>query len=209
MDKSENITELDIAPFWEALEKLFAVMNAKYDQVASCYGFQCRGCDDNCCKTRFYHHTYLEVFYLKKGLDELNPQIKGQVISGAADICSEERKNTGEENVHARIMCPANIDGRCMVYKYRPMICRLHGIPSEWTFPSPTGKNRTVISSGCEEFERQTKKRDYLKFDRTPLYMEMSLLEKRFKRHFGFNQKIKMTVAQIIANHIVLDSNIV
>ncbi len=189
--------DMELKPFLKKLENLFLSMNEKYDEAASYYDFHCHGCDDNCCMTLFHHHTYLEFFYLKKGIDSLSPELKKLVYDRAAKIC-RETKESEQKADPARTMCPANVEGRCVVYNHRPMICRLHGIPSQWGFPSGTGVSRTVISSGCEEFTRQCKKKDYYKFDRTPFYNQMARLERELKDYFGLNQKIKKTVAGII-----------
>ena len=42
---------------------------------------------------------------------------------------------------------------------------------------------------------------DYYPFDRTPLYMEMAALEKQFKAESGINQKVKMTIAEMIMTY--------
>ncbi len=200
MSDYKMVNEQALEPFLESLKKIFEAMNAKYDEAASFYGFQCDGCDENCCKTLFYHHTHLEFFYLKKGMNRLPPETKKQVFKRAVEMATEAIQNADSEKEHPRIMCPANLKGRCVIYEYRPMICRLHGIPSEWSFPQKTGVNRAVISSGCEEFSRQCNKKEYFKFDRTPLYLKLSGLEKQLKEHFGLEKKIKMTVAQIITS---------
>jgi Fe-S-cluster containining protein len=198
MQQNKNLLkEMDLAPFFEKLEKLFLSMNEKYDEAASYYDFHCNGCDENCCMTLFYHHTYLELFYLKKGFETLSFELKKHIYDRAMKVCKETETFDNKTGSN-RIMCPANIKGKCAIYYHRPMICRLHGIPSEWSFPTQTGKNRAVISAGCEEFSRQCKKKDYYKFDRTPYYKQMAGLENDLKEQFGFTQKIKKTVAQII-----------
>ena len=48
--------------------RLFGQMDAAYDSAANKAGFICNGCDDNCCRTRFYHHTLVELLYIRSGL---------------------------------------------------------------------------------------------------------------------------------------------
>ncbi len=189
----------DLYPFMERLKEIFAAISEKYDQAASHYGFHCSGCDENCCETLFFHHTYLEFFYLKQGFERLHPDIRKRISGRAVEVCTEVTQNSGKAGQTVRIMCPVNIGGKCAIYDYRPMICRMHGIPSEWTFPGNTGKNKTVFGSGCELFSRQCARKKYFKFDRTPYYIRMSRLEQQLREHFGLNQKIRMTVAQILA----------
>lgn len=200
MSESKMVNEQSLEPFLESLKKIFEAMNAKYDAAASFYGFQCNGCDENCCQTLFYHYTYLEFFYLKKGVNQLSAETKKHVFERSVKMGTRSAQNEDSEKKPPRIMCPANIKGRCVVYEYRPMICRLHGIPSEWRFPQKNGMSRAVIGSGCEKFSRQCSKKEYFKFDRTPLYLKLSALEKQLKEHFGLEKKIKMTVAQIITS---------
>jgi len=191
--------EIELKPFMEKLENLFLSMNEKYDEAASHYGFHCNGCEDNCCMTLFHHHTYLEFFYLKIGFEKLPSDIKKQIYCRAEEIAQNDAESDKKTD-SARTMCPANIEGRCAVYFHRPMICRLHGIPSEWSSPSKKGVIRTFISSGCQEFGRQFNQRDYYTFDRTPFYNQMAKLEKQLKDFCGFYQKIKKTVAEIIVS---------
>jgi Fe-S-cluster containining protein len=195
--KCKMIKKEELRPFLEKLEKLFLSMIEKYDEAASYYGFHCHGCDDNCCMTLFHHHTYAEFFYLKEGMETLSSEIKRQVYHRAEEIC-RQNKQADKKTDSERTMCPANIDGKCVVYHHRPMICRLHGIPSQWSFPAKSGVNRTVVSSGCEEFGRQCKKKEYYQFDRTSFYKQVARLENQLKEHFGLDQKIKKTVAEII-----------
>ena len=93
-----------------------------------------------------------------------------------------------------RLMCPLNIDSRCLLYPYRPMICRLHGIPHEL---QKTFLNR-IYGPGCEMFDIRCSEKVYFKFDRTLFYLEMRELENEFKQAAGVVGKIKMTIAQML-----------
>ena len=74
------------------------------------------------------------------------------------------------------------------------MICRLHGIPHELQKP---GQN-PVYGPGCETFDHRCSRKDYFKFDRTPFYRRLAMLEEDVRQTLGFDGKIKMTVAEII-----------
>ena len=63
-------------PLLNRMETLFGEMNRAYETVAGQYGFQCNGCADNCCLTRFYHHTLLEYLYLMEGLRTLESGVR-------------------------------------------------------------------------------------------------------------------------------------
>jgi hypothetical protein len=75
------------------------------------------------------------------------------------------------------------------------MICRLHGIPHEIWRPG----SAPVRSPGCGDFDRQCEHKAYVPFDRTPLYAEMVRCEQALRKALGFREKIKLTVAQMIA----------
>ena len=185
----------DISPdLWLVpLEQLFSHMDRTYDQTARAYGFHCQGCDDNCCYTRFYHHTLLEYLYLHKGLDGLGPEQRQKTVEKARAVVSETQK--AEQNgLSPRIMCPLNHEGLCTLYGFRPMICRLHGMAHELRKPGQS----PVKSSGCGAFSDLTQAMDYIPFDRTPFYIEMVHLEKNLRQASGVRDRIRHTIAEMI-----------
>jgi Fe-S-cluster containining protein len=182
-------------PFLGRLKTLFTAMDRKYWEAADYYGFQCNGCEDNCCFTRFYHHTLLEYLYLLKGYRLLDTGKQVEVKRRALDVCREIEK-ADKKGKSVRLMCPVNISGLCLIYAYRPMICRLHGIPHELTSPGGIVSN----ASGCDTFNRTCHVKRRYTFDRTPFYAEMAALEKELRQSAGRMQKIKMTVAEMITS---------
>lgn len=177
------------SPFLDRLASLFETMDRKYDEAADHYDFHCAGCEDNCCYTRFFHHTRLEYFYIRKGFSTLPPATQTDVLNKAAAYCEKMK----EED--ARPPCPLNSEGLCLLYAYRPMICRLHGISHELRIP---GRN-PVRSPGCKAFMKQSLDKSYFVFDRTPFYIEMSGLENELKTEMGTDLKLKMTVAEMLS----------
>ncbi|PID40306.1 MAG: hypothetical protein CR984_03885 [Proteobacteria bacterium] len=199
MSQPSNIISLaaePAAPFMEQLATCFAEMSQAYAAVAERYGFRCNGCEDNCCQTRFYHHTLLEYHYLSKGLRRLDNRIRKMIIEKAIRAI-EKMEDADRRNESVRIMCPLNHKGRCLTYVYRPMICRLHGIPHELRRPD----GGRVHNPGCDEFFnqcRQCGKTEYIPFDRTPYYRKMAFLEKELRRKTGHTAKLKLTIAQMV-----------
>ena len=182
------------APFIERLKALYADMDAAYEAAADHYGFHCDGCTDNCCLTRFYHHTHLEYLCLREGFLSLPRGVRAEIQARAVSVC---RDTNAAEKTQApiRIMCPVNEGGRCRLYGCRPMICRLHGIAHELHLPGrPLSRG-----PGCEAFTRRTAGMPYFKFDRTPFYRDMAFLENALKQAGGIAVKLKMTVAEMIA----------
>ena len=181
-------------PFLEQLKDIYADMDRAYAGAAAHYGFDCRGCSDNCCRTLFYHYTVLEYLYLIKGWTGLAEEQRAATADLAFSVCRQlPAALAGPEPV--RLMCPLNLDGLCLLYSRRPMICRLHGIPHELHVPG-----RPVHHGcGCDAFTSKHGAKKYFRFDRTPYYARMARLEKDLRKALGISGKLKMTVAQMIS----------
>ena len=195
MCRIEKLQFNNFLPLLDRLEEIYAHMDEKYNQAAEYYDFTCNGCRDNCCLTRFYHHTLLEYLYIRKGFSKLGTNIRPDVKKKALNVLrltaeADQNKKT------ARVMCPLNLDGLCLIYHFRPMICRLHGIPHELNRPG----RGIICSPGCDEFTKLYGSKKYCKFDRTPFYIKMAGLEKELKESVGIAHKIKMTIAEMIIN---------
>jgi Fe-S-cluster containining protein len=177
------------------VNRLFEQMGRAYDTAARASGFVCRGCRDNCCLTRFHHHTLLECLYIHHGLSRLVPERWGDVKKRAQKALDRmtELEHRGEP---VRVMCPLNEDDRCMLYAHRPMICRLHGIPH--ALRRPDGRSQT--GPGCDDFYAQCGNCEGDVLDRTPIYIAVADLERKLRQALGFGRKIKMTIAEIIIN---------
>jgi len=184
----------DYTPFLDRLDILYKAMDRKYQAAADYYGFQCNGCEDNCCYTRFYHYTLLEYLYIRKGYHLLDKERQAEVKHSALDVCRKTAA-VDKKGRAVKLMCPVNIAGLCLLYAYRPMICRLHGIPHELTIP---GRGISK-ASGCGDFVRKCSGKPYYKFDRTPFYAQMAALEKALRQSVRGMHKMKITVAEMVA----------
>ena len=181
------------AAFIDRLKQIYAAMDQAYNRAAGHYGFACDGCRDSCCRSRFYHHTIIEYNYLIKGLKTLNSKKRKEATSRALHVVDETAR-AGQSGAAVRMMCPLNFDELCILYAHRPMICRMHGIPHELQKP---GQN-PVCGPGCETFDRRCGHKGYFKFDRTPFYRQLAMLEQEVKQALGVAGKIRMTVAEMI-----------
>jgi Fe-S-cluster containining protein len=179
--------------YFDRLRLIFDDMDREYSKAAAHYGFRCNGCDDNCCLTRFHHHTYLEYLFIREGFDKLEPPGR-HLIQAKAQAVYRQTLQADKKGTAVRLMCPLNDAGLCRLYHYRPMICRLHGIPHELKKPG----RPVVYGPGCSTFDEQCSGRPYYKFDRTPFYFEMAGLENEFMQAAGLTGRIKMTIAQMI-----------
>jgi hypothetical protein len=191
LTKDNTLTFDRYAGFFEELSALYADMDHAYIESATYYGFQCIGCTDNCCLTRFYHHTHLEYLYLLSGFFKLGLDRQEEILSRAGSV-NRQTLAAESQGSTPRVMCALNEKGACILYAYRPMICRLHGIPHELRTP---GK-QTVFGPGCEEFVRHCGDKAYKTFDRTPFYLGLADLEHRFKQQSGFSEKFKKTISE-------------
>lgn len=177
----------------EEIRRLFEQMDQAYDAAAQTHGFECQGCPDNCCLTRFYHYTLTEYLYLNAGLNTLPTKLMNHVRQQATDVI-QKMNHAGQRPQPLRILCPLNQKQRCILYAYRPMICRLHGIPH--LLRRPDGQRQ--IGPGCGDFDHQCGPCDQPILDRTPLYTALAALERQLRQNMGFTQKIKMTIAEMI-----------
>ncbi|SMC52384.1 Putative zinc-or iron-chelating domain-containing protein [Desulfocicer vacuolatum DSM 3385] len=179
------------SPF-SSLILLYEKMDAAWNETAEKYGFTCNGCSDNCCETLFFHHTHLEKAYLRQGFKRL-PLSRRKEMKKKARHVIQTMAGAEEKKEALRIMCPANEKGRCTLYGFRPMICRLHGIPHELKRPG----GQVTKGPGCLAGESRFSGR-YHPFDRTPFYREMSLLEMQYCNAHGKTARIKQTIAQML-----------
>ena len=106
----------------------------------------CNGCSE-CCRGLF-DITLLDAFYLKYGFDKLPESLKSEIVKGASrrlELLSLENPEFVEPWLLNGIpeddwdaLMPEDDEtpclllsetGECLIYEYRPMTCRLNGIP--------------------------------------------------------------------------------
>jgi Fe-S-cluster containining protein len=191
--KTRQVTPSCDAEFIGRLKKIYAAMDEAYRRTAQSYGFDCDGCQDTCCRSRFYHHTAVEHAYLLEGLKTLSTEKQREVKSRAMDVVVRTSGcEAGKEPI--RLMCPLNFNAHCILYPYRPMICRLHGLPHELKKPG----QKTLFGPGCQTFDHRCGHKSYIRFDRTPFYREMAGLEQEVRQKLGIEGKLRITVAEMI-----------
>ncbi len=173
-------------PWIDRLHRIYADMDQAYAEVAAGYRFVCNGCDDNCCLTRFSHHTVLEYLDLCEGLGQLAPEARRRVAA-------EARQNVADTAAGRRRPCPLLQEERCLLYAHRPMICRLHGIPHRLVRPDAT----VLDGEGCAAFHARCGPATR-RLDRTPFYRQMSDLESGLRRSIDFSGRVNLTVAEMI-----------
>ena len=145
--------------------------------------------------TRTFTTIPSEYGYILKGYRLLDwrkcADIREKALNGIGDRKARDKKERA-----GRYLCPLNFDGRCILYSFRPMICRLHGIPHEFQTINP----KVFHAPGCDLFTAQHGNMEYFKFDRTPFYTRMAKLESQLKQAIQIDSKLKMTIAEMIVS---------
>lgn len=174
--------------YLDRLSAIYQAMDQAFSGLVSFYNFECSGCEDNCCTTYFYHYTMAEQLYLLQGLSTLDRHERTKTLQRAQRMCGPDAKS--------HYLCPLNVDGRCRLYPYRTMICRLHGLPYEMI--GPDGKRGE--GPGCPKFEAQRKKKDlpYRRIDRTAFYRQLAELELEIRQVLSVQGSSKKTIAEMV-----------
>ena len=108
---------------------------------------KCRGGCSYCCEHGDYPFSRLELEYAMAGFVKLPTNIKKQIKENFEKIKNEKD-----------YVCPFLIEGKCSIYKYRSLTCRVHGLAylkSDSTAKLPECANFGLNFS--ETFDTQTK----------------------------------------------------
>ena len=206
---------------YQRLALLYQRMEQAYTACAEKAGLSCEGCPTNCCTSFFQHHTYVEWSYLWRGLYELAPERRQEIVS-RAEAYVRQASQALALNILPNAMCPLNENGLCILYPYRLMICRMHGTRN--VFTRPDGERH--VSPGCERFaalpcsvNSQSSGPDAAgsdgvgseldvpkaasepcpTLDRTPFYSELAALELEFHKKAGRRlPRVNLTLAEMI-----------
>lgn len=182
------------------LRELYQLMDQAYAALAAETGFSCRGCDGvACCTVDVTLYTFAEMLYLRRGLRTLDEDRRDAVLQKSrAMVAARKLEPLGD--AYRQSVCALNFQGLCSLYHYRPMICRLAGIPH--FFVRPNGDQRE--SAGCARFQRE-KSPTYpdVRLDRTRFYRTMAEIEIDAVRACG-QRTIPLTIAQTLESGIIL-----
>ncbi|MBF0553933.1 MAG: hypothetical protein HQK96_05165 [Nitrospirae bacterium] len=199
---------IDITPFIDKLSGIFRASDALYLKSQNHYltigttgeePFSCAGCSDNCCTTVFYHYTLIEYFFLAEGLSKITDPVMAEAIGERSQAYYMEIVRNPFKTDSLRIMCPLNFHGKCVIYGNRPLICRVHGVPSSLSQPGKT----TQHWDGCKRFLELHGGEDFpVVIDRTPFYTQIAALEGQLRKEMVFFQKYKKTIAEMIIDFI-------
>ncbi|MDD5452050.1 MAG: YkgJ family cysteine cluster protein [Desulfovibrionales bacterium] len=189
--------------FMERLKTIYQAMDKAYDEITAYYGCSCAGCDGNCCTSYFFHYTVAEYLYLAKGFQALSPERQHEVRRLAREFV-KDRDRLEAEGKKIDLMCPLNDRGLCGLYAFRPMICRLHGVPHSYRRPDLA----LVRGEGCPKLVppvvdtpgHTIEKPARRELDRSRFYRDLARLEQELRQEIGFGERIKMTIADMITS---------
>ena len=181
------------------LIRVYEQMETEYNKVAIRLDFTCNGCPDNCCDSYFEHHTYVEWSYLWLGFTRL-PADKQKTILKRAEQYQEACTSAIESGQRPQVMCPLNEEGLCILYPYRLLVCRTHGVPASMTRPD----GRKIDFPGCFRCQELVKEKGLgdntvPRMERTPLLRQLALIENDLfagKRYLY--PKVKLTIAGML-----------
>lgn len=185
-------------PLVQRLKNIYRAMEEDYDEVARQLRFGCSGCPDNCCDSYFLHHTSIEWAYLWQGMRQLSPEQQREILhraAGVVRVCQEELTH-GRRPV---VMCPLNEHGLCVLYPYRLLVCRTHGVPAVMT--RPDGKRLSFPGCfRCQEVVRARGNDARVPFvDRTRLLQQLVMVENELTQRFRRPRpRIRMTIAEML-----------
>jgi hypothetical protein len=178
------------------LDDLHQRIEEAYQNIAVAVGFNCDDCDGaKCCTVDLNLHTHLEILYMKVGFNQLDPALKDEVLARAKAMIEAKRANPGGAKYRS-LTCALNSGGICILYQYRPLICRLAGIPHRITRPD----GKVLLSGGCSRYESRIKiEHPDTKLDRTQFYRDMANIEVELINLLGCRARSR-TVAETLCS---------
>jgi len=156
------------------LVRLYQRMDEAYADAAGAASLSCTGCDGvQCCTVDLTVHTFAEMALLQEGFQSLPFDLRCEIKDRARRVvCSRDRSHASDEYRNA--VCVANFDGACILYDYRPRICRLAGVPYQAVRPDGT----VIRGPGCTRFKDAiAKAHPELLIDRSDFYRGMADIE--------------------------------
>lgn len=140
---------MDFEPFFKQYEQLVKQIDGVFEKVRTEYP-DCLTCKEGCadCCHALFDLTLIEAIYInRKFLDTIPYENQEELLERAnkADRTLVKIKRDAQKDLHAgkseetileemaamRVKCPLlNEDNRCDLYEYRPITCRLYGIPT-------------------------------------------------------------------------------
>lgn len=145
----EGRRPVDLTPYFSEYEALVAQVDSVFEQAAAAHGgIPACGRDTDACCSRFFALQFIEAVYLRHQFnralsreDRLAAVQRALEAGRIVEKTGESLPSPGETGgrspgcrsvpaaEHAPIYrCPLNVEGKCILYAYRPLVCRVYGI---------------------------------------------------------------------------------
>lgn len=158
----------------------------KFFQEQSPYICCKEGCS-HCCEKGEYPFSELEFAYIMYGSKSLTPQIINELNYNISQIKQAQKNNT--TNNKFLYKCPFLINKRCVVYNFRGLICRTHGLAF-------FDKNNKLVVPACVD--------KGLNYSNVYDFEKQNLSSKKCKE-LGIKQE---PLAHNVGLHFILDNSI-
>ena len=119
----------------ERLERYTEYLKSLNELIEQCFEQQkdyiyCKPGCGVCCNNSDYPTSELEYEYLKTGLNLLNPEKKQLVRERVRELYKKRTLLFEKEGKPHKFVyiCPLVDEGKCLIYPYRPMVCRTYGL---------------------------------------------------------------------------------
>ena len=169
--------ELYLAYLMPKLEKFF--------QEQSPYIYCKEGCS-HCCEKGEYPFSELEFAYIMYGAQTLSSDTIEQLNLNISNLKQQQKINSDKKFMYK---CPFLINKRCVVYNFRGLICRTHGLAF-------FDKNNKLIVPACVDIG--------LNYSNVYDFEKQNLSSKKCKE-LGIKQE---PLAHNIGLHFILDNSI-
>ena len=136
---------MDFSYLLEPYEHLVAKADQAFQRMAGEYG-ECVKCEPHCanCCHAVFGLFLIEAVFLKHDFDQLGREERDaalkrgsaaekefQKLERTLEIFKDDPQMRGYSLARARIRCPLLNDyNACILYPYRPITCRVYGIPT-------------------------------------------------------------------------------
>ena len=103
-----------------------------------------------CCNEGHYPTSEIEFNYLKPGFKELDKEVRKSIKIKAVKLYKKRliHLNKGNDIFKFTYECPFLHENKCLVYDYRPIVCRTHGLITT-TFTEESGDTPEVHMPAC------------------------------------------------------------
>ncbi len=148
--ESRNV--VDLSPYFSEYEALIQKIEHDIAAASESAGRQFDRCgkETSSCCFDYFELQLIEAVYLTNKMNKhLKSDLRLQLVHRAMEISREidkikrELGGTGDDPdvdlteltkaySEKRILCPLNVKEQCCLYEYRPIKCRIHGIPEKY-----------------------------------------------------------------------------